>query len=362
MGGDEHEDAAEPSDALLWVAVDPDHVPEDAKPVSGVLELPGAEEEAHFLDAESTGPFPIFLPSAKLDVMDPAGQQECLLQNLVFGMEAPEGYSYEKRNPTPLQERAESLGGCEMQRLMKCPVVVGTFKPIIVPPLKMDMRTTCCRKCWPGGALEINGKDSVPIEETSTVQVRRKATGGKISVKVDNVPKFLLPGGRNVLKKDYGAQEPEGFTFDVGCVVYLYWIPPDEEEESMMVENEDGEQEKYAPEGMVFIASNPEDIPDEAKPLAGRILVPGAKNDVINLEGATMGPFTLHNSGTEPADGCLLAGLTLFVRAPTGWEYAGKTPSPLQERCAEVGGCELERLIYAPACIGKMKQKPKPAV
>eukprot|EP00929_Paragymnodinium_shiwhaense_P065269 TRINITY_DN32737_c0_g1_i1.p1 TRINITY_DN32737_c0_g1~~TRINITY_DN32737_c0_g1_i1.p1 ORF type:complete len:2034 (+),score=496.49 TRINITY_DN32737_c0_g1_i1:125-6226(+) len=353
----EDEEPADPSDGLLWLAVDPGHVPEEAKAVSGVVEVPNGEEEALFLDATSTGPFPINLTLLKLEALEHDGRQECLLQNIVFGIQAPEGYTYDTRNPTPLEERALSLGGCEMQRLLNCPMVVGNFKPIIVPPLGVDMRTTCCRKCWPGGALEINGKDDVFLEEDTKLKVKRKVKGGKLNIKVKGVPSYLLPGCRSVQKRDYGPQEPDAFCIDIGCSVYVYWIPPDEEEESMMIENENGEQERYMPEGMVFFASDPEQIPDEAKPVAGKLLCPGSKEASFDLSGANMGPFTLHAQGTGVAETCLLAGLTLTVKAPTGWEYAPKETSPLAERCEEVGGCELERIINSPACIGKMKQK-----
>eukprot|EP00425_Heterocapsa_triquetra_P009774 CAMPEP_0195141040 /NCGR_PEP_ID=MMETSP0448-20130528/162250_1 /TAXON_ID=66468 /ORGANISM="Heterocapsa triquestra, Strain CCMP 448" /LENGTH=73 /DNA_ID=CAMNT_0040179419 /DNA_START=26 /DNA_END=243 /DNA_ORIENTATION=- len=68
----------------------------------------------------------------------------CSLGALEFCIEAAKGFNYEPKRPSPLAERCEELGGCELQRLAQCPVVIGRFwrpEPPPLPPLRITLGT-----------------------------------------------------------------------------------------------------------------------------------------------------------------------------------------------------------------------------
>ena len=47
--------------------------------------------------------------------------------------------------------------------------------------------------------------------------------------------------------------------FDVSCSIYVFWVPPEEEEEP--------EEDVEPADGMLFVSADPEQIPEEAKPV-----------------------------------------------------------------------------------------------
>lgn len=127
---------------------------------------------------------------------------------------------------------------------------------------------------------------------------------------------------------------------DLSCLVWAYWLRLDEDPDS---------------DGMVFVCTNVEQIPDEAMPISGRLSCPGAEEPNIILDGQSVGPLLLRRSRVQ-AGGCLVAQLMIHV-VQAGYEYFPKVPSPLQERHEELGGCELQRLMHSPIALGTLKPK-----
>eukprot|EP00933_Yihiella_yeosuensis_P061479 TRINITY_DN64292_c0_g1_i1.p1 TRINITY_DN64292_c0_g1~~TRINITY_DN64292_c0_g1_i1.p1 ORF type:complete len:1002 (+),score=182.93 TRINITY_DN64292_c0_g1_i1:140-3007(+) len=122
------EDEAEevlPQEGTLWVCCNGDQVPDEALPVVGVLRCPGAEEKELRLDGSSMGPMLL-----RRQAGDVGGA--CLVSQITLEIQPPKGHLYREKKPSPLAERFEELGGCELQRLMHCPVVVG-FLPLEAP-------------------------------------------------------------------------------------------------------------------------------------------------------------------------------------------------------------------------------------
>eukprot|EP00971_Amphidinium_carterae_P091160 1804380-Amphidinium_carterae.1 len=122
-GGD-----AELQDISIWIAVDPDQIPDEALPVRGEVTLPWTEESKVALDGKSLGPFPV----TKSGSIPEAGEH-CWLSRMTLVAEPDAEYEFQPKDPSPLQERCDELGGCELKRLFMCPVVIGYFKPFPTP-------------------------------------------------------------------------------------------------------------------------------------------------------------------------------------------------------------------------------------
>ena len=60
---------------------------------------------------------------------------------------------------SPLQERWSECGGCELQRLLDCPVAIGFFKPFPTPSRSLCFRSQCCGRGVGGLGVAIAGKN-----------------------------------------------------------------------------------------------------------------------------------------------------------------------------------------------------------
>merc|ERR1719253_403110 len=121
---------------------------------------------------------------------------------------------------------------------------------------------------------------------------------------------------------------------------------------------------------MLFVSADPEQIPEEAKPVVCSFSCLGMKEDCIRLDGNTMGPFEIRlekrppfPTGAASVDSdrrCMLADLMFLVEhPPLNFHYRNRCPSPLQERCEELGGCEFQRLLAVPQVMGYFKPVDK---
>lgn len=96
-------------------------IPEGAIPVTGKLCCPGTHEREICLDGTSFGPFTLHSTSS-------ADGRPCFIQHITLET-AVQGMNYRVRDPSPLLERHDELGGCELQRLASCPVALGFLEP-----------------------------------------------------------------------------------------------------------------------------------------------------------------------------------------------------------------------------------------
>merc|ERR1719401_1064287 len=117
-------------------------------------------------------------------------------------------------------------------------------------------------------------------------------------------------------------------------------------------------------EGILYVAADPEQIPDEALPIACSISCPGAAELMIHLDGKEIAPVAIRAADRKsvgcPHDTCLLAKMQILVqKPPPDYKFRSRYPSPLAERVQELGGCELCRLIAVPQAMGFLKPTGK---
>lgn len=96
-------------------------IPEGAIPVTGKLLCPGTHEKDISLDGTSFGPFTLHADASP-------EERPCFIQHLTLETKV-KGMNYRARDPSPLLERGNELGGCELQRLAFCPVALGFLEP-----------------------------------------------------------------------------------------------------------------------------------------------------------------------------------------------------------------------------------------
>eukprot|EP00929_Paragymnodinium_shiwhaense_P094929 TRINITY_DN55794_c0_g1_i1.p1 TRINITY_DN55794_c0_g1~~TRINITY_DN55794_c0_g1_i1.p1 ORF type:complete len:1104 (+),score=158.38 TRINITY_DN55794_c0_g1_i1:190-3501(+) len=120
------DEAPSAPEGTVWISAVEDLVPEEALPIKGVLRCRGAERQVIPLPGSSISP--VLLRPSQESVE--RGEGHCLVAQVELEVDAPEGYSFRMRDPSPLAERFLELGGCELQRLMLCPCVVGYLKQV----------------------------------------------------------------------------------------------------------------------------------------------------------------------------------------------------------------------------------------
>jgi len=128
-GADATQDDEVADAGCVWVAVNAEHVPDDARPISGVLRCPMACAAETVLGGHELGPFSLRVGSG----IQAGGLPSCLLATVSFDIVAPDGFEYRARDPSVLFERCEELGGCELERLANCPATLGFLKRVTQP-------------------------------------------------------------------------------------------------------------------------------------------------------------------------------------------------------------------------------------
>jgi hypothetical protein len=350
-GDDEEMDGEDeerlPLNAMVFVAADPSHIPDEAQPIVGSLDCRFLEGRRIVINGSSMGPFAL-RRAASDDADDDA--IPCIASGVTLEVNPPEGFEYCAKDPSPFAERCAELGGCEYQRILACPQVVGSLVPIPPPPLHIELLTTCCRSCFEGAGAAINGKDVELAGMDGVLPVKKRKRAGELALRVNNVPAHLLRGGSCEINEEYGPNDTL-VHIDVECNLWFYWTPPDQEEMEWFMAGDVDE----APEGMVFVAASPDQVPEDAKPIAGSVECPNTPG--ISLDGASIGPFIIRAGPTSPSGNqrCALGQLQLRTDGPEGFTYRAKYPSPLAERSEELGGCELQRLIGCPTALGFLK-------
>jgi len=189
----------------------------------------------------------------------------------------------------------------------------------------------------------------------------RKRTEPRHEFNILEVPKIYFEGENTRYKKECNPFEPMTVGLDVVCNIWVYWVPPENDEEE---EEPDPDVEPL--EGMLFVCADPEQIPDEALPLACTLSCPGTKMPTVEIAGKKMGPFPLRLDQRLPLPSgpdedvkygsCVLANLSFSVpEPPDGYCFRPRRPSPLADRIAELGGCEVRRLMACPQVLGYLK-------
>eukprot|EP00971_Amphidinium_carterae_P054829 1080136-Amphidinium_carterae.1 len=120
----------------------------------GELVCPWGDGAKTKLDGKTIGPFPRPLPALHLNRAD-----TCLLASLELRAEPPPFYEFVAKDPSPLSDRCEVLGGCELQRLLSVPCVIGHFYPFPAPHRSLHFFMQCCKCNLDGVGVAINGKE-----------------------------------------------------------------------------------------------------------------------------------------------------------------------------------------------------------
>eukprot|EP00928_Gymnodinium_smaydae_P033753 TRINITY_DN24099_c0_g3_i1.p1 TRINITY_DN24099_c0_g3~~TRINITY_DN24099_c0_g3_i1.p1 ORF type:complete len:1927 (+),score=336.51 TRINITY_DN24099_c0_g3_i1:499-5781(+) len=341
------------STGTVWVAADPDQVPEEALPLRGTLHCPGAAVAAIHLDGSCIGPFLLNRPLEADAAGAESGEEACVLSGLVLEITPPEGFRYQAREPSPFVEHAIELGGCELQRLVHCPKAVGQLEPLPLPPLELALRTSCCRRAFGGATVQVGCQPPALMSDDGLIKVRRRRGGGSCKLQFGGVPVHLLPGCQECQVVPY-TNADELLEVDVRCVVWVYWLPLDVDEDDE--DAEDAEEPPAPKEGMLFVVADGEQVPEEAKPVAGALEWSSSSGCRVELDGQSIGPYFIRSTSSQESS-CALGDVKFLIDAPDGWEYNPRDPTALFERCEELGGCELERLVTCPICVGSLRER-----
>merc|ERR1712048_20722 len=134
--GEDSSEAPIYEQSCVWLAADPDHIPDDARPLHGCATCPCGPATPggtcdHLLQVKLN---PQRIQAFELDLgsslEDSTGDANCLLGSVHLQCKRA-GFKWTPKDPSPLAERIAELGGCELQRLLDCPVVLGFLKPAV---------------------------------------------------------------------------------------------------------------------------------------------------------------------------------------------------------------------------------------
>jgi hypothetical protein len=165
--------------SCVWVGVDPSQIPDDAKAVRGLVRCEYSEDEtseAVPLNGDDITPLTLCFE------IDEEERGKCPLTKLSVEC-TRDRYCWRPKDISPLAERAAALGGCELIRLLMCPVALGFLKPAVAIH-------------FPDGSVGINlspfakmptGSMVLPLEEHGEVAALRK----HLSEELGELPKNI---------------------------------------------------------------------------------------------------------------------------------------------------------------------------
>eukprot|EP00971_Amphidinium_carterae_P331789 6465569-Amphidinium_carterae.1 len=291
---------AEPPAVSVWVSVNAEHIPEEALPVHGQLLCPWGSDRVTYLDGTIMGPFPRPPLPPRLEEVD-----RCLLSSMELDLEPPNFYKYVPSDPNPLEERCNELGGCEFQRLLKVPCVIGHFYPFPTPQRSLHFLTQCCRTSIEGVHVKADGIDAGTSDVDGLVQLP-KSRAARCSIRLGQVPLALLPGECGRVETSWelpGETAAECKELLVHYHVWVYAVAPDSPDEAVA----------ESLETTIWMAVDPDHIPVEAKPVRGELTLPWMKVSKVYLDGKTFGPFPAAKSESILAAGdhCPLSRIAL---------------------------------------------------
>lgn len=221
----------------------------------------------------------------------------------------------------------------------------------------IELVTECCGCGFPEARITIGAQDVVSDAEDSRAATSHSGSGNDATYKleIDGVPPCLLPGGVGELVVHRRSVEHANLQLPISCSVFIYWLLPEEDDPADA--DDDVEDQPLEPlDGTVWVAVHSEHVPDEARALEGIVGLASSHSDAFTMDGSSLGPYPLCRcivpSASRDPTHCLLGGFELQVQAPAGFHYRAKEPSPLKDRCTELGGCELERLANCPVVVG----------
>jgi len=326
------------------------------------------------------------------------------------------GFLWRPKDPMPLVERAEELGGSEYLRLLDCPIVLGFLEPAVrvvhrssgvvqeLPvashPTVAEVRTTIADTLGVSGERLVLFHNQAALTndahverfsvlfavEVAPITVRtltgccgEPVSGTKVLIDGTVVGvtdeqgalQQMLPLGLHELAtqhhafgcqpqqpmeiKVHGEMQTDQIIVPVHARLFTYATDPDMDEDEAPLGEDD--EPLYDPT-CVWVAANPDHIPDEILPLRGRVTCQSPVDGHtlrVNLDLGRVVPFILPLGPASPKPAvCPLGTLRLQCGRP-GFSWVPKNPPPLELRAEELGGCELPRLLECPAALGFLK-------
>jgi len=325
-----------------------------------------------------------------------------------------QGFCWRPKDLSPFVEREQELGGCEYLRLLECPVAFGYLDvalevlreaggvlelparscstatelktalgkllnvsvselalfdgdsplaedALVKPGMELKVEelvavyiqvvTGCCGEAFPNVTIEMDGGARKGITELD---------GSWSSVTTAGIHslKFMLGGSDGtwvIMCRDMevclGKANNLVFPADVNLAIYTTDMDEESGDGSETVQDR---RPTYDP-SCVWVAADPSQIPEDVRPLHGNL---SCETDSVALNPDEVVPLKLQvHQPDSPKDSrrcCALAGLSLDCERE-GFCWCSKETSPLAERTAELGGCELSRLLSCPVALGFLK-------
>jgi hypothetical protein len=235
------------------------------------------------------------------------------------------------------------------------------------------LRTQCCGTGYADADIHINGTNvgktdiAGELELPLTVPPLSRPSSGNSSshgsitrrqmmnLKIDNVSACLLPG--NTCEYSIHPEIDHDICLDMACLLWVYWRPPErpDQDDDSYDDDEDWVQDPEMPEkAAVWISASSAQVHDDALPLAGVLECKGMQGRQLQMDGQSVGPFVVHPEKGSKTHGCIISELLIHPVPIENHTYVPTEPSPLLDRCSELGGCELQRLAQCPCIIGYM--------
>jgi len=410
--------------ALVWACCDRSQIPEEAIGLQGSISGIGLGGREVKVEHSGEPDYLSYVLLSGIDAEKVASEEEvsCSLSSITLSVSRA-GHCWRSKAVSPLAERAQELGGCELLRLFECPVAIGFFDPTLqvthhsAPPfdfpvkdfgtclaLKEELQKRlsvplaelavlrdgvqlgndavlapgqvlqaaemamlrlravlgCCEEPLEGAAVILDGQNAGSTDAAGVFSFQM--TVGRHELCLQH--SLLGQHGRAVREADVQRGQVNDLLVAVDARLFAFFTDPEEEEEVA-----EDECPLYDP-SCVWLAADPAHIPDDAKPLSGCVACPDgcgcllrvklSPNRILPFE---MGRCTSTNVALAQQDAsgkakvsCLFGGLLLNCRRED-FTWKPKDPSPLAERLAELGGCELLRLIESgcPVALGFLK-------
>lgn len=322
------------------------------------------------------------------------------------------GFCWRPRDPSPLKDRAEEIGGCEYLRLLACPTVMGYLDPAVlvkrpngsqlllpaiefstVGKIKERMQEELSVPAKEMAIFQENSdgemddaaivKAGMVLETKETAKVELRVVTGcccepfdGVSIAVDGqergitdrfgkVGEFSLTEGEHSLKLEHMVFGQQGFAMkrisvtrgnsNVFTIVadtrfFIYTTDPDPEDL-------DAADVDMVPDpSCVWIAANTSHIPDDAVPLLGNVSYKTLKGEEMQapLSSQELRASVLQFGISHAQEHCLMSSVGLQCARP-GFAWEPKEPSVFAERLAEIGGCEFLRVLACPVALGWLK-------
>eukprot|EP00929_Paragymnodinium_shiwhaense_P108423 TRINITY_DN7474_c0_g1_i5.p1 TRINITY_DN7474_c0_g1~~TRINITY_DN7474_c0_g1_i5.p1 ORF type:complete len:2349 (-),score=462.92 TRINITY_DN7474_c0_g1_i5:203-7249(-) len=172
---DDSEPMIDPS--CVWLATDNEHIPDDAVPLDACVVCAPEGSQEYLLSAKlrnhRLSPFHVNLEVFSGATANLAmASRQCVLGCLRFQIKR-RGFSWHPKDPLPTVERLEELQGCELLRLLACPVALGFLKPTITVHCADGRQLQYgLTECSTGSALRERVMESLELKGNAALQLQ----------------------------------------------------------------------------------------------------------------------------------------------------------------------------------------------